>query len=62
MNATKHAVSMALLDWMKSRDKTDAVAAEEFAAAAVAGVKKITLGFGDLQSGLSEAPKVEPQD
>lgn len=62
MLATKNAVVTSMLDWMKDRERTDAAAAAEFATAAIAGLKKITLGFEDLQSASSEAPKAELQD
>lgn len=54
MLAMKNAVVTSMLDWMKTRERTDTAAAEEFAAAAVAGLKKITLELGTLQPTSSE--------
>ena len=62
MLVTKNAVSTAMLEWMKSRERPTAAETERFVAAAIAGLNKINLEFEALRSETSEAPRVEPQD
>lgn len=62
MGVTENAIAQALLDWMRGKERVTAAAAEEFAVAAVAGVKKITLEFGTPRSVSCEEQGVPVQE